>query len=202
MSFPLACEDPAVRLHRIPFLPLALVLALVAAGGGARAAGAASTPPPGAVSLTGAPATAPAASSAEAPTAPLAAAEAGFVGAWTDGLTPQVRARLAALPPDEAAALRAKLGDTLVFRADHTLRIFPRCAQAAQFGGAAAEGLPARWEVVGGRTLRVSSERGGQPVDRSTAFRLEGDELRFFETMAAKPQVMGRYDGPLPPRCP
>ena len=188
-----------MRLQR-SLLPLAAIIAAVALGG-ARAAGPASAPPAGAVSLTGAPVASPNGSPSAAAPVPLTAAEAAFVGAWTDGLTTSVRAQLAALPPDQAAALRANLGDTLVFRADRTMRIYPRCAQAAQFGRAAAEGLPARWEVVDGRMLRVSSERGGQPLDRSTAFRLEGDELKFFESMASKPQVMGRYEGPLPPRC-
>jgi len=187
-----------VHLHR--FLPPLAAVLLATALCGARAAGSASAPPAGAVSLTGAPAAAPNGPTAATP-APLSAAEAAFVGAWTDGLTAQVRARLAGLPADQATALRAQLGDTLVFRADHTMRIYPRCTQAAKFGRAAAEGLPARWEVVGGRTLRVSSQRDGQAVDRSTAFRIEGDVLTFFESMASKPQVMGRYDGPLPPRC-
>jgi hypothetical protein len=191
----------ATRLSRpaLAHRRAALALALLAAFA-ARAAGPASAPSAGAISLTGAPvslAAAPAATEA----APLAAAEAPFVGAWTEGLTGAVRAQLAALPADQAVALRARLGDTLVFRADHTLRIYPRCSQAAQFGRMAVEGLPARWEVIGGRALRVQGERGGQPFERTTAFRIQGDELDFFDTMASKPQVMGRYDGPVPPRC-
>jgi len=159
---------PPVRLHRIPLLPIALAFASIAAGG-AHAAGSASAPPAGAVSLTGAPAASPNDPPAPAQPAPLSAAESALVGAWTDGLTAPLRAQLAALPPDEAVALRAKLGDTLVFRADHTLRIFPRCEQAAQFGRAAAEGLPARWGIAGGGKLHVTSDRGAQPIDRSTA---------------------------------
>jgi hypothetical protein len=188
----------------------AAVLALLAAC--AQCAAPASAPSAGAVSLTGAPVSptgapvapngAPggAASTATEP-APLTAAEAPLLGAWTEGLTAEARAQLAALPPEQAIALRASLGDTLVFRADHTLRIYPRCAQAAQFGRAAIEGLPARWEVVGGRMLRVQGDRNGRPFERSTAFRLHDDQLDFFDTMASKPQVMGRYEGPVPPRC-
>jgi hypothetical protein len=187
-----------VRLHPLPLLSLVLAAVAVA---GAQAAGPASPSSAGTVSLTGAPVASTDGASAAAPPAPLGAGEAAFVGAWTDGLTPDVRAQLAALPPEQAVALRAQLGDTLVFRADHTLRIYPRCAQAAQFGRAAVEGLPARWEVVNGRSLHVTSNAGRQPMDRTTAFRIEGDELKFFESMASKPQVMGRYDGPVPPRC-
>jgi hypothetical protein len=185
------------------------LLALLAAFA-AHAAAPASAPSAGAVSLTGAPVSlsgAPVGSasassdSAASEPAPLTAAETPLVGAWTDGLTPEVRAQLAALPPEQAVALRASLGDTLVFRADHTLRIYPRCAQAAQFGRTALEGLPAQWEVIGGRMLRVQGERQGKPFERSTAFRVHDDQIDFFDTMASKPQVMGRYDGPVPPRC-
>jgi hypothetical protein len=172
--------------------PAAACLLATLAAFGAQAADAASAPP-APISLTGAPAT------ADAPSLP--AGEAALLGAWMEGFTPEVRAQLATLPPERADELRAHLGDTLVFRSDHTLRIFPRCEQAAQIG-AGPEGLGARWELVDGRILHVSAERGGQPIDRRTRFRIAGDELSFFDNMAAKPQVMGRYDGPLPPRCP
>jgi hypothetical protein len=195
----------SLRKTFFPLRPAAagLALALLAAAG-ARAAGPSSAPSPAAISLTGAPVTPESAASPSpaSAAAPLTAAEAALLGAWTEGLGASVRAQLASLPPEQAAALRARLGDTLVFRADHTLRIFPRCSQAAQFGRDAALGLPARWEILGGRTLRVTSDRSGQPVDRNTLFKVEGDELSFYESMAARPQLMGRYEGPLPPACP
>jgi hypothetical protein len=146
------------------------------------------------VSLTGAP-SAPASQAA-----PLSADESKLVGAWLEGLTPAVRERLASLPPERAAAMGQMLGDTLVFRADHTMTIYPRCAQRASFGKSGALGLGAQWRIEGTK-LRVTAEREGKPLDRLTPFKLDGDQLFFFENMAARPQVMGRYDGPLPPHC-
>jgi hypothetical protein len=148
----------------------------------------------GSVSLTGAP-SAPASESA-----PLSAEEAHLVGSWLEGLSAQARQQLAAMPPERAAAMRQMLGDTLVFRADHTMTIYPRCAQRAAYGKAGEQGLAARWHIDG-RKLRVTAEQNGRPIDRSTPFKLDGDELTFFENMAVRPQVMGRYDSPLPPRC-
>jgi hypothetical protein len=147
----------------------------------------------GSVSLTGAP-------SAAAAEPALSAEESKLVGAWLEGLSGQARAQLAAMPPERAASALQTLGDTLVFRADHTMTIYPRCAQRVNFGKAGVMGLSAQWHVEGNK-LRVTADNQGKPIDRTTAFKLDGDELSFFESMAARPQVMGRYNGPLPPKC-
>jgi hypothetical protein len=149
----------------------------------------------GSISLTGAPSAA-----TPEPAAALGTEESKLVGAWLEGLSGQVRAQLAAMPPERAASAIQSLGDTLVFRADHTMTIYPRCAQRVNFGKAGVMGLSANWHVEGNK-LRVTAEAQGKPLDRTTAFRLDGDELSFFESMAARPQVMGRYNGPLPPKC-
>src|SRR6185436_773036 len=130
---------PSEHLERTAMTPLRLLppsilpnLAALALAGlacaGAQAA-------PGTVSLTGAPS-----ASASEPV-PLRADEAALVGAWQEGLTSAVRERLTKLPADRAASLRQMLGDTLVIRPDHTMTIYPRCAQRAAFGKAGEKGL-------------------------------------------------------------
>jgi len=177
---------------------LAAIVLSVLACAGARAADSAASNADGKVSLTGAITGAPGASETATP---LSAAETPLVGAWQEGLSAQVRKQLAAMPADRARMLRQRLGDTLVFQADHTMRIYPRCAQAAEFGVSARLGLPAQWRVDESQTLQVTADRGGKAVDRATKFRVVGEELSFFESMASRPQVLGRYDGPLPPDC-
>ncbi len=115
-----------------------------------------------------------------------------LVGVWQEGLDAPFRN----VTPERAKQLRALVGDVLEFRADHTLIVYPRCSQRAGIVSVAAH-----WELVDDRTVRVSSEHDGKKIERSTQFKVTGDQLAFIEQAAANPQLFARYVGTLPPAC-
>jgi hypothetical protein len=133
--------------------------------------------------------------------APLTAARSRSLGAWQEGLR-RARAQAARRAAADIAPACCASGSATrsSSRPDHTTADLPALLAGAELPVSRGWACRAQWRVDDGQTLQVTADRGAKSVDAPpcSGWRRRAELLR---SMATRPQVLGRYDGPLPPDC-
>lgn len=125
----------------------------------------------------------------------VAANEVALTGLWQEGLTSNLR-----LLPQEKL-LKIHTGNVLVFSADHTFRLYPKCGREKIDWEKRGVGyLGGSWKLTTANQLHIVMEAMGKKIERDVEIASKGDDLIFISPSNPKEQF-GKFAGTAPQQC-
>ena len=126
--------------------------------------------------------------------------EAKLVGAWQEGMTPQVAGW-----NEKQLAMAKKaglLGPVTQFNPDHTFVMYPRCgAKRDDLRKAGLDSIRGTWKLTEGGDLISQVDAMGRSVKLENKVTWQDGQMILLNKNGSVAQKAGRYVGPLPPSC-
>lgn len=94
-------------------------------------------------------------------------------------------------------------GDSQIvdLEADKTVRIYPKCSEAAAWKKRGMDYLPATWTIVNGNHMQLTVTAAGQSKTFDTTAETSGGQMRLTDA-SGHVDVHKHYTGAWPPVCP
>ena len=132
--------------------------------------------------------------------APAAQQEAAIVGAWQEGMTPQMSTWNA--KQMQMAKTSGLLGPIVEYNADHTFVVYPPCGSKQEaLRKVGVQAMKGTWELTETGNLVSQIDAGGKLLKIDTTLTWQDGQMILLNKNGSVAQKAGRYSGPLPPAC-
>ena len=132
--------------------------------------------------------------------APAAQGEAALVGAWQEGMTPQMATWNA--QQMQTARTSGVLGTVVHYKADHSFVVYPPCGPKLDaLRKVGVQTIKGTWELTEAGQLVSQVSAGGKVLKIDTKLTWQDGQMVLLNKNGGVAQKAGPYTGALPPAC-